>query len=143
MGTSTAASSSTSKFSSYTSSPTASVTSSDDFTKTPATSGLISNSSPTSTPAPASAILGQSAKVGIGVGVSVGSLLIVLLAFTAYRLHRNTKRSTATLARVGHMFDRNGLKEQDFEPKIRLRHELADASTHGEMPTCHNTHEVE
>lgn len=142
-GTSTASSaphtdSSTSSIAAATASQTTASTSASTSTSTSA-------STPASTSLSASAAgLGQSAKMGIGVGISFGTLLVALLSFIAFRLYRNSQSNSPNLGRAEEAApEPKNLEEKNVNTGLQQTHELTGAETPKEMYTLHNTHEVE
>ena len=102
---------------------------------------------PTSTSRSASAAgLGQSAKIGIVVGVSIGTLLLALSSFIAFRLYRNSQSDSLNLKRAKEAAPELKSLEQrniDTRPQPHQRYELTGVVPPEEMYTIHNTHEVE
>ena len=72
--------------------------------------------------------LDQSAKIGIGVGISLGTLVVASLSFVAFRLYRKSKSRPTNIAGVEENTpESKPLEVDDVNTRIRLRHELADA----------------
>lgn len=134
-GTSTASSAShTNSSTSSIAPPTASQTIASTSASTPASTSLSASA----------AGLGQSAKIGIGVGVSFGTLLVALLSFIAFRLYRNSRSNPPTLGRAEEVVPRSkNLEGNIANTGLQQRHELTGAENPKEMYTLHNTHEVE
>lgn len=109
------------------------------------TTASTSASTPASTALSASAAgLGQSAKIGIGVGISFGTLLIALLSFIVFRLYRNSQSNPPNLERADEAApEPKTLEEKNFHTGLQQIHELTGAEIPKEMYTLHNTHEVE
>lgn len=101
--------------------------------------------SASSTPLPASiAGLSQSAKIGIGVGISFGTLLVALLSFIAFHLYRRSRSSPANFGKAEEIApEPKDLKGKIVNIELQQTHELTGAETPKEMYTIHNTHEVE
>lgn len=112
---------------------------------TASTSTLTLASTPAFTsPAAPAAGLGQSAKVGIGVGISFGTLLVALLSFIAFRLYRTPQSKSPNLGRAEEDTpESKNLEENNVNTRIQIRHELTGAEPPKEMYTLHNIHEVE
>ena len=123
-----------------TASSTASQTTASQTTASPSASTPISTS-----PSASTAGLGESAKIGIGVGVSFGTLLVALLSFIGFRLYRISQSNSPTLGRAQEAA--LGVKDSEQNnAKTGLPqqgHELTGAELPKEMYTLHNTHEVE
>ena len=142
-GSSTASSAPHTNFSASSIAP---ATASQTVASTPASRpASTSASTPASTSIPASTSgLGQSAKIGIGVGISFGTLLVALLSFIALRLYRNSRSKPANLARADEVApEPKDLKEKVVNTGFLQVHELTGAENPKEMYTLHNTHKVE
>ena len=115
------------------------------FQTTASTSASISASTPTSTSlSPSARNLGQSAKIGIGVGISFGTLLVALLSFIALRLYRNSPSNSPNLGRAEEAApEPKSSEEKNINTGLQQRHGLTGAEPPKEMYTLHNTHEVE
>lgn len=116
----------------------------------PATASQTTASTSASTPAASTSLsasaagLGQSAKIGIGVGISFGTLLVALLSFIALRLYRNSRSNPQSLGRAEEVApESRKLQEKIVNTGVRQVHELTGAQVPKEMYTLHNTHEVE
>ena len=109
------------------------------------TTASTSASTPASTSLPASAAgLGQSAEIGIGVGVSFGTLLVALLSYIAFRLYRNSRSKPPNVGRAEEVApESKNLQDMIVNTGVQQRHELTGAEIPKEMYTLHNTHEVE
>ena len=88
--------------------------------------------------------LGLSAKIGIGVGITLGTLLVILLFFIAFRLYRNSHSNPPNLERAEEAApEPRNSGDKNVNTGLQQRHELTGAETPKEMYTLHNTHEIE
>ena len=134
---------STASSASHTGSSTSSIASATASQKPASTSISNSASTPASTSLSASAAgLGQSAKIGIGVGISFGTILIALLSFIAFGLYRNSQSNPRNLGRAEEAAPEPKNLEKNVNTGLQQIHELTGAENPREMYTLHNTHEV-
>ena len=113
-------------------------------TTTPTIASESASTPASTTPSAPTAGLGQSAKIGIGVGISFGTLLVVLLFFIAFRLYRNSRTNfPAPKGAEEAAPEQENLGEKDVNPGLQQTHELSAAETPQEMYTLYNRHEVE
>ena len=97
----------------------------------------------TSLSAPAAG-LNQPAKIGIGVGVAFGTLLLALLSFIAFRLYRHSQSNSPKDQGVEEARpEPNSSEEKNVNTGLQQRHELTGAEPPKEMYTLHNVHEVD
>ena len=104
---------------------------------------ILASTAAFTSPSAFTAGLGQSTKIGIGVGISFGTLLVALLSFIAFRLYRNSQSKPPDLGRAEEDTPEFKNLEQSNINTLPLRHELTGIGPSPELYTNHNTHEVE
>ncbi|KAM0794043.1 hypothetical protein BDR22DRAFT_967979 [Usnea florida] len=85
--------------------------------------------------------LDQSTKIGTGVGLSLGTIVLASLSFVAFRLYKKSKSRPKNIARAEE--ERLGSKNLEENTGIQVRHEMVDAASPNELHTPYNTHEIE
>ncbi|KAL9596527.1 MAG: hypothetical protein Q9219_005748 [cf. Caloplaca sp. 3 TL-2023] len=98
-----------------------------------------SSSAPTATssPAPTSG-LSQSAKIGTGVGIAIGTLAIALLVYIAVCLRKNSRRDSGKVDETPVQPE-----EKNATSEMRPLYELGAQEAPKELHTVYNAHEVE
>ena len=105
---------------------------------------ILASTAASTSPSALTAGLDQSAKIGIGVGISFGTLLVALLSFIAFRLFRNSQSKPPDLGRADEdTAESKNLEQSNINTWMQLRHELTATEPATEMYTIHNTPEVE
>ena len=97
------------------------------------------SSTPVATSPASDAGLTQSAKIGVGVGVSFGALLVALLSLIAFRLYKNSEANAPRYEND----PAKHLVEPILTERMTERHELTAAEHPKEMYTAYNSHEIE
>ena len=118
----------------------------------PSTSQITSSTAPDSAPQtpastyqPASAAgMDQPAKIGKGMGVSFGTLLLAILSFIAFRLYRKPQKELPNCEKSKEpASELKDLETRNVNSGLQQTHELTGEEAPKEVYTLHNTHEFE